>query len=68
MRRMRFVRESVKLAGMGIALDGIVELPRFEGFKPYTKARKLSWRKLFDGFLDIFGANRAGLIAFWRES
>jgi len=47
----------IKLAGTGVALDGGIELPRVEGFKPRAKPRQFAWRELFDSFFYVFGSS-----------
>ena len=54
----------IKLAGTDVAVDGVVELPRVEGFKPRTKPRQLARGKLFNGFFNVFGGSHVRDIAF----
>jgi hypothetical protein len=63
-----FFRVGVKLAGTDVAFDGVVELPRVEGFKPRAKPRQLAQGKLFDGFFNIFGGGHVEDVAFAREA
>ena len=43
-----------------ISLNRGIEPLRVESLKPSTKPRQLARRKLFDGFLDVFGGGRSG--------
>jgi hypothetical protein len=58
----------IKLAGLGIAFDGAIELLRFKGFKPCAKPCELARGKLFNGFFNVFGGSHVGNIAFACES
>ena len=68
MRGEGFVRMRVKLAGIGVPLDGGVELLRVECLKPRAKPRQLARGQLFDGFLDVFGGGHKSYITFAREA
>jgi hypothetical protein len=61
-----FVRVRIELAGVGVPLDGGVELTRVKCFEPRAKTRELARGKLFDGFLDVFGGGHGENIAFVR--
>src|SRR5258705_3056096 len=63
-RSKGFIREGIKLASLGVALDRSVELLRIERLEPRAKPRQLVRVKLFDGFLDVFGSDHADDIAF----
>jgi hypothetical protein len=60
------VRERIELASARVALNGGVKLLGVEGLEPGTKSRQLARRKLFDGFLDVFGGSHGGTIAVGR--
>ena len=68
MRGKSFIRMCVKLAGLGVALNGGVELCRVEFLEPRAKPRQFARRKLFDGFFDVFGGGHVRNIAFVREA
>src|SRR3984893_1721574 len=66
-RGQGFIRMRIKLAGLGVALDRGVKLPRIEFLEPRAKPRQLARGKLFDGFLDVFCGGHAGDIAVGCE-
>jgi hypothetical protein len=66
MRGKSLFRMRIQLASARIPLDGVIELRRIEGLEPRAKPRQLTRRKLFDGFLDVFGGGHGGDIAFAR--
>jgi hypothetical protein len=67
MRGESFFRMGAKLAGADVPLNRGVELRSVEGLEPGTKARQLARRKLFDGFLDIFGRGHVEYMALRLE-
>src|SRR3954469_3080800 len=56
----------IKLAGEGVSLNRGIKLVRVKLFKPGAKPCKLARRKLFDGFLDVFGGRHGKHIALSR--
>jgi hypothetical protein len=66
-RRKSFFRMAIKLAGADVPLNRGVELRSVERLEPGTKALQLARRKLFDGFLDIFGRGHMEYMALWLE-
>jgi hypothetical protein len=62
-RSKGFIRERLKLASLGVALDRSVKFPRIERLEPRAKPRQLARVKLFDSFLDVFGNRSRELIA-----
>jgi hypothetical protein len=66
-RVKRFVRERVELARACVTLNGGVELRRIESLEPDAEPRELARRKLFDGFLNVFGGGHSGNVAPARD-
>lgn len=50
----RFLRESIKLSGVGIPLDCLVEVRGFELFEPGTKLLQLLAGQFGNSFFDVF--------------